>query len=219
MRSKMTSSRGPKAGTAGAVAGLLLALVAAGCGSSSSGATPQHASTDSAKSSFRGAVANPPFPARPIVLNDSLGHRVSLASYRGKAVLLTFIYDHCPDVCPLIVGHLHTAQAQLGGAASKLQIVAVSVDPKGDTPKTVAAFLKAHQMTGRMEYLIGSRPQLERTWRRWGILAKADPKNPDAVEHSAQIYGISASGKVMTLYPANFKPADIAHDVKQLAAL
>jgi hypothetical protein len=37
------------------------------------------------------------------------------------------------------------------------------VDPKGDTPKSVNRFLKEHQMTGRMEYLIGFLPQLERT--------------------------------------------------------
>ena len=74
-------------------------------------------------------------------------------------------------------------------------------------------------MTGRMDYLIGSRPQLVRVWRRWGIIAKADRANPERVEHSALIYGISASGKLTTLYPANFKPEQIVHDVPKLAAL
>jgi protein SCO1 len=199
------------------VAAAAAAVVIAGCGGGGSSNARSAASVESPKESLHGAVANPPFQARDLVLNDSLGHRVDLAQYRGKAVLVTFIYTHCPDVCPLIVGNLHTAQNQLGAAAKKLQIVAVSVDPKGDTPKTVAAFLKAHQMTGRMEYLIGSRSQLERVWRRWGILAKADPSSPDAVEHSALIYGIAASGKVLTLYPANFKPAWIVQDVPKLA--
>lgn len=62
-----------------------------------------------------------------------------LSQIKGKAVLLTFIYDHCPDLCPLIVSDLHTALLRLGPQASKLQIVAVSVDPKGDTPATVRA--------------------------------------------------------------------------------
>ena len=159
-------------------------------------------------------------PAPPLTLRDSLGHEVNIKHYRGKAVLVTFIYDHCPDVCPLIVGNLHTAQAELGPEASKLQIIAVSVDPSGDTPKTVKAFLQAHQMTGRMEYLIGSRPQLEKVWSDWNIVAKSSPKksNPDVVEHSALIYGVSGSGKITTLYPANFKPAQIVHDVPILAS-
>jgi hypothetical protein len=39
------------------------------------------------------------------------------------------------------------------------------------------------------------------------------------VEHSAEIFGISASGQVRTLYPANFKPSDVAADVPRLAGL
>ncbi len=120
----------------------------------------------------------------------------------------------------MIVGNLHTAQNELASEANQLQVIAVSVDPQGDTPKTVKAFLKDHQMTGRMEYLIGSRPQLERVWRDWYIVSKATPtkSSPDAVEHSALTYGISASGKITTLYPASFKPAQIVHDVPILAS-
>jgi protein SCO1 len=192
---------------------VLLALVLASCGGNSSATS---ASTATAK--FAGTAAKPPKPTPGLPLKDYLGHPLNVSSLRGKAVLVTFIYTHCPDVCPLIVGHLHTAQAELGPEAKKLQIVAVSVDPRGDTPKTVAAFLKAHQMTGRMRYLIGSRPQLERVWRPWFITSKTDRRNPDVVEHSALIYGISGSGKITTLYPASFKPQQIVHDVPLLAA-
>jgi protein SCO1 len=193
-----------------AAAGVAAAAVAVGaCGGSSS---------DSPKPRFAGLRASPSKPAPRLVLKDSLGHRVNIDSYRGKAVLVLFIYTHCPDICPLMVGHLHAAQQELGSEASKVQIIAVSVDPKGDTPKTVKAFLKAHQMTGRMKYLIGSRPQLERTWKAWGIGARVDKHNPDLVEHSAEVVGVSGSGKVTTLYPANFKPQVIVHDVPLLAS-
>ena len=194
------------------------ALLIAGCGGSSN-ATSSHQSTGSS-AKFAGTAAAPPKPVPPLSLNNSLGHPVNISQYRGKAVLVTFIYDHCPDICPLIVGNLHTAQSQLGPEAKNLQIIAVSVDPKGDTPTTVKAFLKAHRMTGRMEYLIGSRPQLEKVWSDWDIVSRASPskKIPDAVEHSALIYGISGKGKITTLYPANFKPAQIVHDVPILAS-
>ena len=199
------------------VAGLVFLLLVGGAGCGGSGSASPKTSTSA---DFAGTRANPPKPAPPLALRDSLGHPVNIDQYRGKAVLVTFIYDHCPDVCPIIVGNLHTAQNELGPEANKLQIIAVSVDPKGDTPQTVKAFLKDHQMTGRMEYLIGSRPQLEHAWSDWNIVAKSSPtrKIPDAVEHSALIYGISASGKITTLYPANFKPEQIVHDVPMLAA-
>ena|SRR5436190_163542 len=198
--------------TAIAVAAAALALGVSACGGSSG--------SDPTKPRYLGSVATPQLPAPPLRLDDSLGKPVNIDDYRGKAVLVTFLYDHCPDICPLIVGHLHTALAQLGGDARKLQIIAVSVDPKGDTPKTVKRFLAEHQMTGKMQYLIGSRPQLERTWKAWHIKAasRATKDNPDAVEHSALIYGISGAGKLTTLYPANFAPRMIVHDVPLLAS-
>ncbi len=187
---------------------------AIGCGGDSG------SSSTTTNASFAGGAVKPPQPAPPLKLDNSLGEPVDIADYRGKAVLVTFIYDHCPDVCPLIVGNLHAAQNELGGEADKLQIIAVSVDPQGDTPKTVKAFLEDHQMTGRMQYLIGSRPQLEKVWNQWDIVAKDSPKrlDPDAVEHSALVYGISASGEMTTIYPANFKPKQIVHDVPILAS-
>jgi protein SCO1/2 len=203
-----------------ALAGLVLVSAmagAVGCGSSDSSATGETTATPK----FDGASAKPQKPVPPLELDNSLGQPVNIADYRGKAVLVTFIYDHCPDICPLIVSNLHAAQNEMSSAERKqLRIIAVSVDPKGDTPKTVNAFLADHQMTGRMQYLIGSRPRLENVWHDWSIVSKTDPgrKNPDAVEHSALIYGISGSGKMTTLYPANFEPKQIVHDVPLLAS-
>jgi protein SCO1/2 len=201
----------------------LLALLVAGCGGNESGSSSTEAFGSQSASStlkYAGTAAVPSKAAPPLALRDSLGHPVNLDQYRGKAVLVTFIYDHCPDICPLIVGNLHTAQAQLGPEAQKLQIIAVSVDPRGDTPSTVKDFLREHRMTGRMEYLIGSRPELEEVWRDWSILSKATPtpKDPDLVEHSALVYGISASGRITTLYPHDFVPSQIVHDVPILAS-
>jgi protein SCO1 len=193
-----------------------LAALVVGCGGSSSSSDPT-----STTASYAGATANPAKPAPPLKLDNYNGKPVNIDSYRGKAVLVTFIYDHCPDVCPLIVSNLHAAQNQMSAAERKqLQIIAVSVDPEGDTPQTVKRFLADHQMTGRMDYLIGSRKQLENTWVDWNIRQKNAPQNnnPDVVEHSALIYGISASGKITTLYPANFKPDQIVHDVPKLAS-
>ena len=205
------------------IAALMAAAVVAVTGCGSSGA-PQHAAPAATRVPSRSArldapsLATPPEPARDFALRDSLGKRVHLSDYRGKAVFLTFIYDHCPDVCPLIVGNLHTALARLGRAADKAQIIAVSVDPKGDTPATVRAFLRAHEMTGRMEYLLGTKRELAPVWKAWDVRVQGSPENREQVGHSAFVYGVSAGGKTTALYPANFEPAWIVHDVPLLAA-
>src|ERR1017187_10111962 len=97
--------------------------------------------------------------------------------------------------------------------SSKVQIIAVSVDPRGDTPKAVGAFLARHEMTGRMQYLTGTAAQLARGWLAWGVGSERDAQPPEFIDHSGLIYGVTASGKRMTVYAANFHSDEIAHDV------
>jgi protein SCO1/2 len=182
--------------------------------------TPTLAGSRAVKSSsFEGLEASPPKPAYPVVLRNYLGQKINLKQYRGKAVLLTFLYTNCPDICPIITANLRVAQNLMSKQVDeKLQIVAVSVDPRGDTPKKVAAFLARHEMTGRMQYLIGSAKELSKVWATWGVGAERDVEQPQFINHTGEVYGISASGKITTLYSANFKPSQIAHDVPLLAS-
>src|SRR5271165_1179172 len=141
------------------------------------GSSAQRAATAQAKQANFDAegLLSPVAPAPPLALRNYLGHPVNIASDRGKAVLVTFLYTNCPDVCPLITSNLRVAQNLMGSAvSSKAQIIAVSVDPRGDTPKAVAAFLARHEMTGRMQYLIGSASQLARVWKAWGVGSEQD---------------------------------------------
>jgi protein SCO1/2 len=220
--------RRASAGRTAAAAAAALALAACGgsspshTSSAATGPRPAKAGTATTATtvgrvSYEGPTLQNPATAPPISLNDYLGRRIDTASYRGKAILLTFIYTHCPDVCPLIVSNLHNALAELGPDASRVKIIAVSTDPKGDTRAAVTAFLAARQMTGRMEYLVGRRAELTPVWRAWGISA-SNPTAHDEVNHSALVYGITASGKVTVVYPANFSAKEIAHDVPLLAA-
>ncbi len=57
--------------------------------------------------------------APPLALRNYLGQPVNIASYRGKAVLVTFLYTHCPDVCPLITSNLRVAQNLMGAAKAR----------------------------------------------------------------------------------------------------
>lgn len=190
---------------------LLAAVALAACGGSGS-------TTDNTENvHWAGIKAVPPKAAPPLQLRNYTGEQVNLRELRGKAVLVTFIYTHCPDTCPLIVSHMKTALALLGPKGRDVQMVAVSTDPRGDNPRTVTAFLKAHGMEGKMDYLIGSRPELEKVWKDWNIVAKPAKAGRDLVEHSALIYGIDGEGKIVTLYPANFRPQQLVHDVPLLA--
>lgn len=172
-----------------------------------------------ASSRYRGSVATPAAPEPPLVLHNYNGSLVNIANYRGRAVLVTFIYTKCPDVCPIIASNLGVALNSMGHAeASRVRVIAVSVDPRGDTRKAVEAFLRRHGVAGRMLYLVGSAGELAHVWKTWGVGSERDAQQPDLVNHSGLVYGISAGGKVTTLYAANFTPQEIVHDVPLLAS-
>ncbi|HEU0249921.1 MAG TPA: SCO family protein [Solirubrobacteraceae bacterium] len=172
-----------------------------------------------ASSKYSGSLATPAQSEPPLSLRNYKGERVNIDQFKGKAVLVTFLYTKCPDVCPIIASNLGVALNLMGATkASKVQAIAVSVDPRGDTPKAVAAFLKSHGVAGRMQYLIGSASELGRVWKAWGVGSERDAQQPQLVNHSGLVYGISASGKVTTLYAASFTPQEIVHDAPLLAS-
>lgn len=188
-------------------------------GSSNKQQLPANIGTTTKSASYDGSLADPPAPAPPLRLRSYLGKTVNIEQYRGKALLVTFLYTNCPDVCPLITAGLHAALDAMGPRlAAKTQIVAVSVDPRGDTRAAVAAFLARHEMTGRMQYLIGNAHELGHVWSDWNIGSERDAQQPQLVNHSGLVYGISAGGKITTVYASNFRPGEIAHDVPLLAS-
>lgn len=210
---------------AAVLAGLTLALGAAGCGggdaADTTGGTPPatSAGADGRGSTrpFEGGVVKPRQAAPPLALSDSTGHPFDLRELRGAPVLVTFVYASCPDVCPAIMQRLKQVRAASGEKGRDLQVVAVSVDPEGDTPEIVSDFLGRQRLNGFVRYLIGDRPVLERVWADWAVATSVPTDNPELIEHTALIYGVTAGGELATAYPIEFDPAAIARDMELLA--
>jgi protein SCO1/2 len=205
--------------TALACAAALAALVTLAGGSGSSAETPaaQGAKATTGTGPFAGGLIQEPKAAPELALTDQDGEVRDISADRGRVVLVTFLYTRCPDVCPLTTELLRRSLDRLGDRAKAVRILAVSVDPANDTPAAVRRFIARHHMTGRMDYLVGTPEQLRPIWSRWGVAAVTDPTDADFVSHSALVYGIGASGRLLTVYPWNLRPADLAHDVPILA--
>ena len=109
-------------------------------------------------------------PAPDFTLTDLLtGTDLTLSSLRGQVVVLSFLYTHCPDTCPLTAERFREAQAALGLDAARVDFVAVSVDPAGDTAESVKAFSQDHRLSQRWHYLSGTRTHLSGVWALYGI--------------------------------------------------
>lgn len=199
--------------TARATAATLAVVTVAGCGGA---AGPKGTSSPGGAGGLQGLVLTPARPAPALALRDYRGRRVELAALRGRPVFVTFLYTRCPDVCPLIVSNLANAQRRLGRAAASARFLAVTVDPRRDTPRAVAAFLSSHAASGRVDYLLGSTRDLRRVWRAWDVAVQS--AGVDRVGHSAVVYGIGASGREEVVLPSDFSPAQVVHDVALLAS-
>ncbi len=159
-------------------------------------------------------------PSPLFSLNDQRGAGVALADMRGKVVVLTFLYTHCPDECPLIAEHLRAAADQLGDAMQNVAFVAISVDPENDTPIAVQTFLQDHRLDGRLRYLVGTRAQLAPVWAAYSVAAQPSPlrQNEFLVSHSTRLVVIDQNGNQRVNLDSDFEPADLVFDVRALLA-
>lgn len=193
---------------------LALALLAtAGCGGSSGASESAPPATTSA-SGFAGAAVLPPRPAQPISLHDADGRAVTLAGERGHYVLVTFLYTHCPDVCPLIAANLNGALRALGPSRELVRVLAVSVDPAGDTPAAVHAYMRRLHLEPQFRYLIGFRADLRRVWTAWHVLSIQ--RKPGLVDHVAYTALIDRAGKERVLYDSQVHAQQVIHDLRRL---
>jgi cytochrome oxidase Cu insertion factor (SCO1/SenC/PrrC family) len=211
----------PAALFASLTAGVALAVGGTALGLSAAESTAAAAKQPVAYGSpFDGLAVSPPVPAPPVSLRNSRGDQVTLSDYqaRGETVLLTFLSSDCTTVCPAIASGLHQALSAMPDAERRrLQVIAISTDPRGDTRSSVLAFLRRYGLAGTMEYLTGSATELRPVWEEWGV-----PAGSGAIEQSgatAAVYGIGPTGAVTTQYSAFFTSQQLVHDVKQLAAL
>jgi protein SCO1 len=197
-----------------AFAAAVAVAVASGCGGSGSkqSGTPPPATT--VASQFAGAELADQTEAPDFTLRDQDGRTVRLADQRGKYVLLTFLYVNCPDVCPLIATNLNTALRAIGPARRDVRVLAVSVDPKGDTPKAVRAYVRQRALLPQFRYLLGTPSQLRDVWAKYNVTAVA--RSPEVVDHVAYVVLIDREGRRRVIYDTQVKARQVVHDLRVL---
>jgi protein SCO1/2 len=188
-----------------ALAAMIFAIVGA---SGNDGAAPV---VHAPKSSFEGALLPPGVRAPDFALRDENGRRVTMKEYRGKVVVVTFLYSHCKEECPVQAQQIKGALDDLGHGVPALS---VSVDPPGDRPQSVKHFNAKMGVTGRLRWVLGSEGQLSKLWKGFAII----PQSPDQ-EHMARIVLVDRKGMQRIGFPASqTTPERLAHDIRQLQA-
>lgn len=156
-------------------------------------------------------------PAPQISLRDQNGELVDLEQQRGRVVVLTFLYTRCRDVCPLMASTLNAVLANLKQSElERVRVVAVSVDPRGDTFAAVRKYAREKHLLPEFHYLVGSKQDLEPVWSEYGILS--DPVSLESIDHTGRIIVIDRKGELRAGFPPTVPAATVLADVKKLLA-
>jgi protein SCO1 len=151
-------------------------------------------------------------------LRDEHGQAWSLNDFRGKVVVLSFLYTHCTDYCPLTAELIRHAD-EAAGRPNNVEYLAVSVDPAGDTPESIATFEQQHhldELGNRWHYLIGSAGELSGVWRSYYI-GVSPGLEPGESGHTSTIYFIDRQGRRRVLTDLDAGAEAIAKNALTLA--
>jgi protein SCO1/2 len=160
---------------------------------------------------WAGFIRPPGAPAPDFELRDQNGKRATMAEYRGRPVAVTFVYSTCEDTCPAMVDQVRGA---LDDTGADMPLLAVSVDPAGDTPASARRFLNERRMTGRARFLLGTESELAPVWKGYGVRPQGGE-----LDHSATVVLVDAQGFQRVGFPHDhLTPEALGHDIRRLVA-
>jgi cytochrome oxidase Cu insertion factor (SCO1/SenC/PrrC family) len=151
------------------------------------------------------------YPAAPFTLTDQHGSQVSLASLRGKVVLLTFFDPVCTSDCPLIGHEFAAAARMLAADSSRIRIAAVVLSPSYRSLTAVQAFDRQEGVSRLPNWLFmtGSLTQLRGVWHAYGMIAQDLPAGAMTL-HNDVAYVIGSDGHVRQIINTDPGPGTAA---------
>ncbi len=110
-------------------------------------------------------------PAPTFSLTDQHGRTVTLASLKGKVILLTFLDDTCSTDCPIIAQEFRLAGQLLAADSRRVELVAINYNPIYAQMSYIRAFDRQEGLAAvpNWLYLTGTRAQLQQVWHDYGV--------------------------------------------------
>ena len=150
-------------------------------------------------------------------LLDREGKPVQLSSYRGKPLLVSFIYTGCFQVCPSTTRSLQeTVQGlQKTFGTNKFNVVSIGFNQPDDSPIALKAFAAQYQINQpNWEFLSPSMSTVEAIARDFGFVYAATPAGFD---HVLQVSLLDGDGRIVRqVYGEGIPPAELGEPLKML---
>ena len=152
--------------------------------------------------------------APDIRLENQFGQRMALSQFRGKAIVLAFVDSQCTTVCPLTTVSMVEARELLGAAGRHVQLLGVDANPKATSVADVMAYSRAHAMVNQWDFLTGTLPQLQATWRAYHIAVQIQQ---GMIDHTPALFVIDPQGRERTVYLTQMNYASITQAAQLIA--
>ena len=161
-------------------------------------------------------------PAPDFKLRDQDGRLVSLAAYRGRPVIVTFLDPLCRNLCPVEAKILGVVESSLP-AAERPVIVAVSVNRFGNARSVLREDMQKWHVSENWHWAVGPAAMLRRIWAAYKIAVVDEPKTIQGVtvhdiSHTEAAYLLDSQGYERALYVYPFLAADVAGKLRQLSS-
>jgi protein SCO1 len=204
------------AGAAAIALALATALAVVLVGSGKAGRSSSQTSSAGAESGFDGAAFPGSIPAPDFTLSDQSGRAVSLGDYRGRVVVLTFLYSTCGATCVVIAQQIRGALNELQDEHARAPaVLIVSADPAADTPARVSRFLAQQSLTGRAQYLTGPLSRLRTIWHAYHVRPASNGRA--AFDSYASVLLVDPRGEERVLFQSEeLTPEGLSHDIGKL---
>jgi protein SCO1/2 len=150
----------------------------------------------------RVAVRRQPADLPAVTLENQSGARFTLADFRGKWLLVDFIYTRCPAFCTVLGGDFARLERQLAGpiAQGRVQLLSISFDPTQDPPAQLAAYLR--RFRGQDMAWQAARPLtadgLQSLTAAFGVTIIRDPLG--GYTHNAAIHLVDPEGRLVDIF-------------------
>ena len=169
------------------------------------------------------AAADSPAPLQigdqvpDFALIDQHGRAIHLRDFRGKAVVLTFIYTRCPlpNYCPLMSKNFASLQERFEKESpGKVQLLSISFDPEFDTPQTLDRYAALYQHDDKdWLFACGTPQQVDRVTGLFGLYR--EPAN-GFINHDLRTALISPAGKLVHVWRSNvWTPYEVQRMVRE----
>jgi protein SCO1/2 len=149
-----------------------------------------------------------------VSLIDQHGAEVSLASLKGKPVLIDFIYTSCASTCPMLTAKMAAIARKLGPAlGADVRIVSVSLDPEHDSPAELAKYAQSHSASeAGWIFLTGPPAKIDQVL---GLFKLRRTRESDgSITHSISAFLLGPDGRQIRQYNAlDVSPDAVAADV------